>query len=496
MNQPAPSTPASPHWSTVLRGLREACGATQDGWAALIGVGRATVQRWERGETAPSAGGAAALLTVCRAQGLLRSFEHGPLRGRTVTAELLRELLAEARHAATARPLPLTAVPRPAGPAAATGTLPIALTSFLGRDQELSDLAELLGNARLVTLTGPGGTGKTRLALQLAAAQTAAFPDGVFFVDLAPLRDPALVPAAVAQALGIQGFAELPVRDSVLRFVREKRLLLLLDNFEHLLAAAEFAGELLQAGPAVTLLVTSRAPLRVNGEQEFPVAPLPVPEAESQAAAVLAQSPAVQLFVQRARAVRPDFSLAEENAAAVAAICVRLDGLPLAIELAAAWVRVLPPAALLERLAQRLPLLTGGRRDLPARQQTLRAAIAWSYDGLAPAEQRLFRRLGVFAGGCTLKLAEAVCNAEGDLGIDMLDGVSSLVEKSLLREHEDVAGEPRYRMLATIREFALDALEASDEGEAVRRQLAVQILQLSRQCAATGNWPRLDAELD
>jgi len=204
----------------------------------------------------------------------------------------------------------------------------------------------------------------------------------------------------------------------------------------------------------------------------------------------------VQLFVLRAQAVRPDVGLTAENAATIAAICRRLDGLPLAIELAAARVRALPPAALLTRLEQRLPLLTGGRRDLPARQQTLRGTIAWSYDLLEPAEQRLFRRLGVFAGGCTLDLAEAVCNADDDLGLDLLDGFSSLLEKSLLREISGQEGEPRYRMLETIREFALQELEASREAETVRRQLAVQVLQLARQRAAATDWARLDTDVD
>ncbi|HLZ71294.1 MAG TPA: LuxR C-terminal-related transcriptional regulator [Dehalococcoidia bacterium] len=408
----------------------------------------------------------------------------------------MRELLAEARSGAAVRSTPPSVVLLPARPTAARGALPSPLTPLVGRHDERAVIIRLLSSGRLVTLTGAGGAGKTRLALEVAAELAETFADGVVFVNLAPLRDPELVPAAIAQALGVQGLTGLPVRDSVIRYVREKRLLLLLDNYEHLLAAAEFAGALLQAGLAVTLLVTSRAPLRVNGEQEYPVSPLLVPEAESRPAAVLAQNPAVQLFVLRAQAVRPDFALSEENAAAVAAICIRLDGLPLAIELAAARVRVLPPAALLARLAQRLPLLTGGRRDLPARQQTLRNAIAWSYDVLEPAEQRLFRRLGVFAGGCTLELAGAVCNAAGDLGLDVLDGLSSLVEKSLLREGDGEAGEPRYRMLETICEFALDALGASGEAEAVRRQLATQMLQLAQQCAATGNWPRLDAELD
>ncbi|MHB8578034.1 MAG: ATP-binding protein, partial [Dehalococcoidia bacterium] len=374
--------------------------------------------------------------------------------------------------------------------------LPTALTSFLGREHELADLAQLLAQHRLVTLTGPGGTGKTRLALQAAAAQTASFPDGVFFIDLAPLQDPTLVPSAVAQALGVQGLSDTPLRESVLRFIREKQLLLVLDNYEQLLAAAEFAGVLLQTGPGLTLLVTSRAPLRVPGEREYAVPPFPLPESATRSLAAVEHNPAVALFVARAQAVRADFMLTAENAIDVATICTRLDGLPLAIELAAARIRVLPPAALLARLAQRLSLLTGGARTVPARQQTLRGAIAWSYDLLEPAEQRLFRRLGVFAGGCTLELVEAVCDADGDLGIDVLDGVSSLIEKSLLCEGDGQAGEPRYRMLETIREFALGALEASGEAETVRRQLAVQVLELVRHAAHAGDLARLDVELD
>ncbi len=374
--------------------------------------------------------------------------------------------------------------------------LPVQLTSFIGREPELGEITMLLGQHRLVTLTGPGGTGKTRLALQVGAALLDGFPDGVFFVDLAPLADPALVPSAVAQALGVGGRPDVPIRDSLLRFLLDKHLLLVLDNYEHLLAAAEFAEALLQAAQRVSLLATSRAPLRLRGEREYPVAPLPVPENGRTAPGVAAQSAAVALFVDRARAVQPGFGLTDANAGAVAAICARLDGLPLAIELASARLRVLPPAALLARLERRLPLLTGGARMAPQRQQTLRDAIAWSYALLDPAEQRFFRRLSVFAGGCTLELAEAVCNADGELGLDVLDGVSSLVEKSLLRQGDDLAGEPRYRMLETIREFALGELEASGEGEAVRRLLAVPMLQLARQCAAPNTWPRLDADVD
>ncbi|HLZ72204.1 MAG TPA: hypothetical protein VKV26_20050, partial [Dehalococcoidia bacterium] len=372
--------------------------------------------------------------------------------------------------------------------------LPLQLTSFVGREPELAALTALLGQHRLVTLTGPGGTGKTRLALAAAAEALVTFPDGVCFVDLAPLGDPASVPSAVAQALGVQEQPGVPPRASVRFVLRDKHLLLVPDNFEHLLAAAEFVAFLLQAAPALHVLVTSRAPLRVPGEREYAVPPLPLPAPD--AAGSIAGSAAVALFVARAQDVRADFALTTENAAAVAAICAKLDGLPLAIELAAARARALPPAALLARLEHSLPLLTGGARTVPARQQTLRDAIDWSHALLAPAEQTLFRRLAVFAGGCTLEVAEAVCNADGDLGPDVLDGVDSLVEKSLLRQPDGPEREPRYRMLETIREFALEQLEVSGDAEAVRRELAVQMQQIARGAAAASNWRQLDAELD
>ena len=264
-----------------------------------------------------------------------------------------------------------------------------------------------------MTLTGPGGTGKTRLALEVGAEALDRYPDGVFFVDLSPLTDPALVVPTIAATLGVREVVGQPLLQTLSGFLADKRLLLLLDNCERVLAAAPDVAALLAASPTVSILATSRASLHIRGEREFPLLPLPLPAADRlPPLEELAQVPAVALFVELASASRPDFALTAENAAAVAAICRRLDGLPLAIELAAARVKVLPPAALLARLEQRLPLLTGGGRDLPARQRTMRDAIAWSYDLLAPEEQALFRRLAVFAGGFTLDAAEAVAGAE------------------------------------------------------------------------------------
>ena len=305
---------------------------------------------------------------------------------------------------------------------------------------------------RLLTLTGPGGTGKTRLALAVAERVAPTFPDGVVFVPLAPLGDPALVASAIAERLGVRERAEQTLRDALVTHLAGKRLLLVLDNFEHLLPAAPLVAELLGACPALRVLTTSRAPLRLSGEHLYPVSPLALPDAgRLPSLEELGQTAAVRLFVERVRAVKPDFALSEANAPAVVEIVRRLDGLPLALELVAARARVLSPAALAARLDRSLPLLTGGAQDLPDRQRTLRETIAWSYDLLRPNEQVLFRRLGVFAGGCTLEAAEAVANL--DEPFDVLEGMAALLDASLLQSEEQDA-EPRYTMLATVREFA------------------------------------------
>ncbi|MCC6174424.1 MAG: adenylate/guanylate cyclase domain-containing protein [Chloroflexi bacterium] len=344
--------------------------------------------------------------------------------------------------------------------------LPIQTTPLIGREQAVAAVTTLLMHAdvRLVTLTGPGGIGKTRLALQVAAELASDFGDGVFFVELAPISDSGLVASRVAQTLGLADASGRPLLDVLVDRLRDRRVLLLLDNFEQVLDAASVVDDLLWRCPMLSALVTSRAPLQLRSEHEYPVPPLVLPAAgQPITPAALSQYEAVALFIDRATAIRPDFGVTNANAPAVAAICARLDGLPLAIELAAARTRLLAPEALLARLGHSLDLLTGGRRDLPARQQTLRSAIAWSYDLLHPPEQRLYRRLGVFVGGFTLEAVETVCDQDGDLGIDILDGVGALIDASLVRQDHTVGNEPRFTMLETIREYALERLEASRE---------------------------------
>jgi len=356
--------------------------------------------------------------------------------------------------------------------------LPTQPTPFLGRERELAELLGLLADpaVRLLTLTGPGGTGKTRLALQLAAEVVEHFPQGVYLVTLAPVTDPALVLPTIAQTLGVRDEGD-DSAAALARDLREKELLLLLDNFEHLESAAPVAAELLTAASGLKVLATSRAPLHLAAEHEYQVAPLE-------------EMQALELFAERARAVLPGFAL-NGNREAVLEICRRLDHLPLAVELAAARVKLLPPPALLARLEQRLKLLTGGARDRDERQRTLRAAIDWSHDLLAEDERVLFRRLAVFAGGWTLDLAEAVCAPDGEL--DVLEGLASLLDKSLVR-HSGGEDEPRYSMLQTIREYAIELLEESGEADVIRARHAAAFLELGEEVrAASSRWA--DAEL-
>jgi predicted ATPase len=365
--------------------------------------------------------------------------------------------------------------------------LPVQRTGLVGRDKEVAAAKELLlrEDVRLVTVTGPGGIGKSRLAVQVANDLVEHFPGGTHFVPLSSLSDPALIPSVIVQAMGIReagGQSPLQILNENLKDPLRASILLLLDNFEHLIQAAPMVAGLLAMGPNLKIMVTSRAALHVYGEHEFPVPPLAMPDAQATPSVeVLSQYPAVALFLQRAVAVKPDFELTQENASAVAEICARLDGLPLAIELAAARVKVLSPSSMRTRLTSRLQLLTGGARDMPERQQTLRAAIDWSYDLLSPAEQKLFRRLSAFVGGCTLEGAEAVCDARGDLDLDLLDGMASMVDKSLAQQVEPPRGETRFVMLETIREYALEKLEASGEESLTKRAHAAYCLVLAEE---------------
>jgi predicted ATPase/DNA-binding CsgD family transcriptional regulator len=373
-----------------------------------------------------------------------------------------------------------------------TAALPSQRTRFVGRERLIEAVRRrlLLDDTRLLTLTGPGGTGKTRLALEVAAEVQTAYPGGVCFVPLAQVAEPGLVLPAVAQALGVKESPERTLMDALVVHLKASAALLLLDKFEHLVEAAPTIAALLAACPRLDVLATSRAALKLSGEQEIPVPPLAVPaNRAAPTARYAADFEAVRLFTDRAQAVRPDFALTDENVARVVEICHRLDGLPLAIELAAARLRSLPLPALADRMERRLLLLTGGPRDLPTRQRTLRDTIAWSYDLLSADEQTLFRRLAVFRG-CTLEAIQAVCTAANlgpgatsvdlpALNLDPLDGATSLVEQSLLQQGETEDGQPWYVMLETIHEFALERLAESNEREAIERRHIWHYLRLA-----------------
>lgn len=354
--------------------------------------------------------------------------------------------------------------------------LPIQPTALIGREQEVAAVERLLDREaiRLMTLTGPGGIGKTRLGLQVAAELSDRFADGVYFVNLAPLIDPAFVIPTIAQVFDVKEIADHALLEQLQAYLGEKQLLLLLDNFEQVVSAAVQVADLLATCPKLKIVVTSRMPLHVRAEQEFTVQPLAVPNPKHLPdLGALSQYEAVALFIMRAQAARPDFQVTNANAPAVAEICVRLDGLPLAIELAAARIKLFSPQALLTRLGQRLAVLTTGARDAPARQQTLRNAIAWSYALLNAGEQRLFWRLSLFAGDCTLEAMESVCTALDAGAGQVFDGVASLLDKSLLQQTEQEEGEPRLSMLETVREYGLECLRESGEAQAGQRAHAL-----------------------
>jgi len=364
---------------------------------------------------------------------------------------------------------------------ATPNNLPTQLTSFIGRDDQVREAKQLLARSRLLTLTGPGGTGKTRLSLEIAAGVLDQFADGVYFVPLSAVHDPELVASAIAQALAISTTGSRRPIDALLDHLREKQTLLVLDNFEQVIKAAPIATQLLEGSAGLRVLVSSRTVLRVSGEQEFPVPPLALPDLKAlPPLAALSQFEAVRLFIERAVAVKPDFQATNENAPAIAGICERVDGLPLAIELAAARVKLFSPPALLGRLEKSLSALGSGMRDAPARQQTLRGAILWSYDMIDAPGRRLLTRFSVFARGGSLEQVEPVCGPAAEVGGDVVESLDQLADQSLLRRIPDF-DEPRFLMLQTIRDFAAERLEASGEARSIRDRHLRAFIALAQQ---------------
>jgi len=485
------STETDEYFGALLRRYRLKAGLTQEALAERAGVSVRNVQNLERGENRPL-----------------------PDTARRLAAALGLEATEHTRLLTGAPPRRRTATSLGAPTPVSSGALPLPPTALVGRERESAevDVLRRRDDLRALTLVGPGGVGKTRLALHAAHGAQERFADGAAF-DLTPLRDPALVLPAVARALGLTAQGSRPAAEVLAAHLRERQLLLVLDNCKHLLDAASEVAALRAACPGLRVLATSRVALRIRGEQVYPVPPLAIPTPdrlpplaalELEQVAALEQAAAVTLFVQRARAADPAFALSPANAAAVAAICARLDGLPLAIELAAARVEALPPAALLARLGRPLGLLVGGPRDAPARHWTLRDTIAWSYDLLPTREQALFRRLAPFAGGCAVEDAANMCLLEGApddplVGADVEDvaeGLAALVDAHLLRATVGGAGEPRYTLLVTVREYALEQIEADGESKLIRGRHAAHYLALAEAAEARFHDADLSRALD
>ena len=458
--------PPAASFATLLRQHRAAHGLSQEALAERAGLSTRAVSDLERG------------------------LRRAPYRE---TIRMLADALdlAAADRAALESTIDRGRAPHPyplPPPESTAPTLPASVDPLIGRGAEIAAVRGQLrrDEARLVTLTGPPGIGKTRLALAAARALANDFADGVVFVGLAPIADPGLVAITILQALDVHEVGGASPADRLKQLLRQKRTLLVLDNFEQVIPAAPLIGALLESCPGLSVLVTSRLALHLRGEHEFPVPPLTLPEPDADATDQtrldeLGEFSAVALFVARARAARPSFALTAENAPAVVEICRRLDGLPLAIELAAVRCKVLSPRAMLGRLDHRLRLLTDGARDAPERQRTLRAAIAWSADLLTPRERVLFRRLGVFVGGCTLAAAERVCDVDGDLDLDMLAGIAALVDQSLVQQRDGAGGDPRFVMLETLREYALELLDEAGERGMLQQRHAADVLALAEE---------------
>ena len=466
-----------------LRTLRERAGLTQEGLAERAGLSAQAVAALESGRRRrPYLATLQALADALGLEAEGRNALIGTARGGTSEQDVSLPVQDPSRR-----------------------HMPVPPTLLVGREREVREVRGLLrGDVRVVTLTGPGGVGKTRLALEVARESAEDFPDGAVFVPLAPVGDPALVLPTIARSLGVSEVGGQPLLETLHSYLQDKRLLLVLDNFEQVLDAAPDMAGLIASCPGLRVLATSRAPLRVRGERESPVRPLPVPGlSRLPSVGEVAEAAAVRLFVERAHSSSPAFALTQANAAAVAAICRRLDGLPLAIELAAARIRSLSPTELLARLDHSLPLLTGGARDLPERQRTMRAAIEWSYELLREKEQALFRGLSVFRGGWDLEAAEAVGAGGEPSGEEVLDLLSSLVEQSLVLAEADEFDSTRYRMLVPVREYAEERLAVSTEaGEAMRRhagyflRLAERAEPELRGASQVESLRRLEMEID